>query len=166
MGFPTWLPGAGPPQGGRKGVEFIFADPSDRFYRPHSASLLPNGNVLLFDNGNRRPDSEGGQFSRALELELDLDEMTATTVWEYRYTQPLFAICCSSVQRLENGNTVLLFGSMFADECCRIYVIAEVDRAGRTLWEVRHVSPGKQNQYRVHAAESIMGERKLAPPVE
>jgi hypothetical protein len=151
---------------GGPGSDFTFLRDRDRFYAQHSAISLPNGNVLLFDNGNRRPDSEGGQFSRALELELDLDEMTATTVWEYRYTQPLFAICCSSVQRLENGNTVVMFGSMFADKCCRIYVIAEVDGAGRTLWEVRHVSPGKQNQYRVYAAESIMGERRLAPPVE
>ena len=53
---------------GGPGGDFVFPEPRDGFYRQHSASLLPNGNVLLFDNGNLRPREEGGQYSRALEL--------------------------------------------------------------------------------------------------
>ena len=36
--------------------------------------MLPNGHVLLFDNGNFKPEEEGGQYSRALELGFDTME--------------------------------------------------------------------------------------------
>lgn len=143
---------------GGPGSDFSFSSHRDRFYAQHTAVPLPNGNVLLFDNGNRRPNSEGGPFSRAQELELDFDTMVATTVWEYSHSPPLFAVCCSSVQRLSNGNTLVMFGASFADPCCRVYTIVEVDRGGREVWKVAHLSPGKPNQYRVYGAASIMGE--------
>ena len=146
---------------GGPGSDFTFEDPSDRFYAQHTALPLANGNVLLFDNGTGRPYDEGGQFSRALELELDLQRMTARRVWEFWHRPPLYAACCSSVQRLPGGNTLILWGSSRAERCCRVFIIAEVDPDGRTVWEVGHRSPGKPNQYRVYAAESIMGESVL-----
>ena len=42
---------------------------------------LANGHILMFDNGLFRPD---GDYSRALELALDFDTMTARAVWQYR----------------------------------------------------------------------------------
>ncbi len=151
---------------GGPGSDFTFSSPRDRFYAQHTAIPLPNGNVLMFDNGNRRPASEGGRFSRALELKLDTERMVASTAWEYSHRPPLFAVCCSSVQRLDNGNTVVMFGASFADPCCRVYTIVEVDGSGREVWKALHVSPGKPNQYRVYAEESIMGEAPVAPPDE
>ena len=148
---------------GGPGSDFSFASHRDRFYSQHTAVPLPNGNVLLFDNGNRRPNSEGGPFSRAQELELDMDSMVATTVWQYSHSPPLFAVCCSSVQRLANGNTLVTFGASFADPCCRVYTIVEVDSSGEEVWKVAHLSPGKPNQYRVYGAESIMGETPVTP---
>jgi hypothetical protein len=47
--------------------------------------MLDNGNLILFDNGSGRPKEEGGQYSRALELALDWNTMTATKLWEYRH---------------------------------------------------------------------------------
>ena len=143
---------------GGPGSDFTFADPRDRFYAQHTALPLANGNVLLFDNGTGRPYAEGGQFSRAVELELDLERMAARRVWEYRHRPPLYAACCSSVQRLPGGNTLILFGSSRAERCCRIFIIVEAAPDGRTVWEVGHRSPGKPNQYRVYAAASISGE--------
>ena len=143
---------------GGPGSDFTFADPRDRFYAQHTALPLANGNVLLFDNGTGRPYAEGGQFSRAVELELDPERMAARRVWEYRHRPPLYAACCSSVQRLPGGNTLILFGSSRAERCCRIFIIVEAAPDGRTVWEVGHRSPGKPNQYRVYAAESISGE--------
>lgn len=70
--------------------DFEFADPSDRFYHQHSAIQLENGNVLLFDNGNTRSEGEGGEYSRALELDLDMETMTASKVWEYQLEPPIF----------------------------------------------------------------------------
>ena len=59
------------------GSAFTFADPRDRFYAPHTALPLANGNVLLFDNGTGRPYAEGSQYSRTVELELDLQDVGA-----------------------------------------------------------------------------------------
>lgn len=146
---------------GGPGSDFSFSSHRDRFYAQHTAFPLENGNILLFDNGNRRPESEGGQFSRAQELSLDMDNMRATTVWEYSHPAKLFSICCSSVERLENGHTLVMFGSDFADICCRIFVIVEVDQDGRVIWEVHHTSPGKPNQYRIYASNSVMGEYEI-----
>jgi len=146
---------------GGPGGEFIFADPSDRFYRPHSASLLPNGNVLLFDNGNFRPPDEGGQYSRALELSLNLDTMTASKVWEYRHEPDVFSACCSNVTRLDNGNTLVLFGNNLVEECCGPFPIVEVDPSGEAVWLVDHTAPDKPNQYRVYPSDSIMGETQI-----
>jgi hypothetical protein len=144
---------------GGPGSDFSFPDPNDRFYHQHSVKLLPNGNVLLFDNGNVRPEEEGGQYSRALELELDFDNLVARKVWEYRYTPDRYATCCSSVQRLENGNTVLVFGSDSTREvCCRVFTLAEADAEGETVSAIEITSPGKRIQYRAYALDSMNGE--------
>ena len=145
---------------GGPGSDFTFPDTTDRFYHQHSVVALPNGNILMFDNGNYRPDEEGKEYSRGVELSLDLDAMTATKVWEYRHSPDIFSLCCSSVDRLANGNTVVMFGSIPGDLCCRPYYIVEADAQSEVVWEVEHVSPRKTTQQRVYPSESIMGERR------
>ena len=144
---------------GGPGSEFTFPDPADHFYEQHTATQLENGNILLFDNGNDRPNGEGGQYSRPLELELDHGRKTARAVWEFRHNPPIFAVCCSSVERLPNGNTLVLYGSNYRPDP-RPFKIMEITSEGRVAWEVVHVSPGKQTQYRVYSADSIMGEMR------
>jgi hypothetical protein len=104
---------------GRFGSDFAFPNPSDRFYHEHYVRMLDNGNLLLFDNGNGRPAAEGGLYSRALELRLDWDTMTAARVWEYRHQAGTsggasvykYADKVGTAHRLENGNTIVLFGA-------------------------------------------------------
>ena len=143
---------------GGPGGEFIFLDPQDRFYHQHSAIELDNGNVLLFDNGNGRPFKEGGEYSRSLELDLDLDEFTVTKVWEYRPSPDIFSDCCSNVTNLDTGNYLMVFGMTGEDICCRTFVIVEANKKGNVEWMVEHKFPGKFSQYRVFASKSIMGE--------
>jgi hypothetical protein len=144
---------------GGPGSDFSFPDAGNQFYHQHTAQRLPNGNILLFDNGNVRPVSEGGQFSRALELELDFASMEARKVWEYRFSPDLFAGCCSSVERLTNGNTVLVFGATSVqDTCCRTFTLVEADGAGDTVAVIEVSSPGKEIQYRAKVISSINGE--------
>ena len=143
---------------GGPGGQFIFLDPQDRFYHQHSAIELYNGNVLLFDNGNGRPNKEGGEYSRSLELDLDLDEFTATQVWEYRHNPDLFSDCCSNVTKLDNGNYLMVFGMTDDGICCRTFVIVEANEKEEVKWMVEHKSPGKFSQYRVFGSKSIMGE--------
>jgi hypothetical protein len=106
---------------GRFGSDFFFPNPSDKFYHEHFVRMLDNGNLLLLDNGDGRPAAEGGQYTRALELELDWRSMTAAKVWEYRHQvgtsggAPIYKYAdkVGSAQRLENGNTLVLFGVDF-----------------------------------------------------
>ena len=147
---------------GGPGSDFTFPDPRDKFYHQHTAVPLPNGNILLFDNGNYRPTAEGGLYSRALELSLDLEKMTASKVWQFPEQPSLYSQCCSSVDRLENGNTLILFGNDIGDLCCRRFIIVEVDSDAVVQWEVVHRSPGKMNQFRIYPSDSIMGEVRLS----
>jgi arylsulfotransferase ASST len=104
---------------GRFGSDFAFPNPSDKFYHEHFVRMLENGNLLLFDNGDGRPAAEGGQYTRALELALDWSSMTAAKVWEYRHQvgasggAPAYKYsgAVGSAQRLENGNTLVMFGA-------------------------------------------------------
>lgn len=147
--------------------DFSFPEPADRFYHQHSARQLPNGNILLFDNGNTRPVSEGGEYSRALELELDFDTMEARKVWEYRNDPSLFAACCSNVTRLDNGNTVIIFGSNFQlGECCRTFTLVEADDEGNVVAKMEIKAAGKNIQYRVYPVDSIFGESDQEPLIE
>jgi hypothetical protein len=66
---------------------------------PHDATLLENGNILLFDNGLER------DFSRVIEL----DPLTKQIVWKYQADNPtdFFTLARGSAQRLPNGNTLM-----------------------------------------------------------
>lgn len=149
---------------GGHGSDFGFPDSSDRFYHQHTAYQLPNGNVLLFDNGNTRPAEEGGQYSRALELSLDSEAMTVRKAWEYVPDPPLFAECCSSVERLENGNTLIVFGANFqGDVCCRRHTIVEAGPDQQTIWKVEIAAPGQEIIYRAYSGDSVLGEERITP---
>jgi hypothetical protein len=66
---------------------------------PHDATLLENGNILLFDNGLSR------NWSRVIEL----DPRNREIVWEYRATPPasFYTRSRGSNQRLPDGNTLI-----------------------------------------------------------
>lgn len=79
----------------------------------HHPSLLPNGNILVFDNGVHRANNPL-TFSRVLEI----DPVTKRIVWSYQ-DRPMFNFYSpyeSSAQRLPNGNTFIcegVFGRLF-----------------------------------------------------
>jgi hypothetical protein len=140
--------------------DFSFPDPSDRFYHQHAARELPNGNILLFDNGDVRPEAEGGVYSRALELELDFETKEARKVWEYRHSPDLLADFVSNAQRLPNGNTLVVFGvdPKTPDICCRTFTLVEADREGNPVSVIEISSPGQKLLYRAYPLDSINGE--------
>lgn len=88
----------------------------------HDPTLLPDGNILLFDNlGN----FEEGNMSQILEI----DPKTMEIVWRYAGSaeQPFDSSIRSAVERLPNGNTLITEsngGRLF-----------EVSAAGRIVWE-------------------------------
>ena len=92
---------------GGKGNEFTFINDPGRFNYQHGIRRLANGNIILFDNGNFHTPPH----SRAVEYALDETNMTATMVWQYRNTPDNFGFAMGFAQRLDNGNTVISWGS-------------------------------------------------------
>lgn len=78
----------------------------DYFSYQHSLQVLPNGNILTFDNGNQH----SPQYSRGVEYKLDEKNKTATLVWEYRHDPDIYGHSMGSVQRLSNGNSIICWG--------------------------------------------------------
>ncbi len=66
---------------------------------PHDPTMLPDGHILLFDNGLARG------WSRVLEV----DPVSRKILWEYRDREggAFFSASRGSAQRLEGGNTLI-----------------------------------------------------------
>lgn len=94
----------------------------------HAPCLLPNGNLLIFDNGTHRRDYPA-PFSRVIEV----DPHTSAIIWEY--TDPslfeFFSPYVGNAQRLANGNTLICEG-------CHGRIF-EVTYDGEVAWE--YVNP-------------------------
>jgi hypothetical protein len=159
---------------GRFKSDFSFPNPSDRFYHEHYVRMLENGDLLLFDNGNGRPVSEGGLYSRALELALDWHSMTAAKVWEYRHQvgasggTPVYKYSdrVGAAQRLPNGNTIIWFGAdidptTLAPKSPQTYTLVEADaspEAGAVAVLDVQIPPGTAFPYRALPVETLLGE--------
>lgn len=76
--------------------QVVWAHQAD-YVRQHDPTILPDGHILLFDNGEVR--------SRVLEF----DPLTGGIVWAYEgtETEPFFSATCGTAQRLEDGNTLI-----------------------------------------------------------
>ena len=148
--------------------DYSFPNPGDRFYGQHSAAQLPNGNILVFDNGAQRPATEGGEYSRALELRLDHDSGAAVKAWEYRYHPDIYSWRISNAFRLDNGNTLVNFGEMQITGFMTLAFV-EVDPQGNNVFRVETFQPGvgEHRPWRFRASgniAAIMGETVLRPP--
>lgn len=91
-------------------------DSRHRMSFPHDPTALPNGNILIFDNGRYHTPDPDGTFnianplsSRVIEVNPDTNEI----VWEYRAENPADFYSCyiSSARRLSNGNTIICEGT-------------------------------------------------------
>lgn len=98
---------------------FVWTWGRGELEHPHHPTLLPDGNVLIFDNGAYR------EWSRVVEV----DPATGEIVWEYRADPPeaFYSKSRGSAQRLPNGNTLIA-----ESERGRAF---EVTPDGRVVWE-------------------------------
>jgi hypothetical protein len=150
--------------------DFRFERPEDRFYFQHSIRQLPNGHLLLFDNGGGKSQShmrpaEFGTYSRAVEYELNFEAKVIRKVWEYRHTPDISTPVVSSVERLANGNTLVNFG-------VAPVVLVEVDPQGRPVWELTYTAPAQYEppidigafsaRTQVLPLDSVNGEVRIA----
>ena len=155
---------------GGPGGDFDFPDPADRFHAQHTATQLPGGSVLVFDNRAELPGG-GGSYSRALELRLDFDAMTAVKAWEFSPDPPIYSSVVSSAYRLDNGNTLVNFGT--TEDLATIPIaIIEANAEGREIFRLETIDPAVAEEaslgpwrYRAYPGpDSVIGETTLRAP--
>lgn len=107
--------------------------------RPHHPTLLPNNNILVFDNGNFR------EYSRILEVE----PMTGKIVWAYQADPPqsFFSSWGGSNERLPNGNTLIT-----DTDSGRVF---EVTREGEIVWDFLNPVVDEENNSRANIARMM-----------
>ena len=100
------------------------------FFFQHAPELQPNGNMVVFDNGNTRTPFQ----SRVVEIAFD-DPLSPTDAWIVREDwlvdelgDPLFASFAGDGDRMDNGNTLVMAGA--------VRRVQEMDPDGRLLWSM------------------------------
>ena len=105
------------------------------FSHQHAPHPLPNGNVIIFDNGNETEPLSAPRQTRAVELTFDdrTNPTSASIAWKYDAVDdqdnPIFTPFVGDADRLPGGNTLVTLGS--------IATIDEVDAAGNLLWRMK-----------------------------
>ncbi|HRI61810.1 MAG TPA: aryl-sulfate sulfotransferase [Saprospiraceae bacterium] len=94
---------------GGKANQFEFLNDSGQFLTQHDARRIANGNLTLFDNGF---DSQPLHPAAAKEYQLDETALTAELVWSYVENPGSFSRALGSVQRLDNGATLVNYGML------------------------------------------------------
>jgi hypothetical protein len=112
---------------------------------PHDATLLPNGNVLVFDNGLKR------RWSRVVEV----DPLARRIVWEWKAEDPrsFFTYHRGAAQRLPNGNTLITDSG-----AGRIF---EVTRQGEIVWDFRNPNRSEKNERLVIVRARRLPEKEV-----
>jgi hypothetical protein len=120
--------------------EFTFVNDTLGFSHQHCVRKLPNGHIMLFDNGNYHSPA----FSRVVEYKIDEDEKIVEIAWEFRHNPSIYAVAMGSVQRLSNGNTLIGWGSAST-------TLTEVTPNGTVAYELS--LPAGQMSYRAFRDE-------------
>ena len=92
---------------GGKNNQFNFVNDDIGFSHQHAIRRLPNGDIVLFDDGNYHTPS----FSRGVEYNLDEVNKTATLVWQYRNNPDIYGFAMGYVQRLDDGSSLIGWGA-------------------------------------------------------
>ena len=121
--------------------EFHFDPDSMHFSFQHGLRRLPNGNLIIFDNGNGRVPP----YSRVVEYRLDEGAKIATVVWSYRPSPDLYSFALGFAQRLRNGNTLVTFGTQGT--------VQEVTPSHEVVWQLN--LPQGLWIYRAYRVQSV-----------
>ena len=102
---------------------------------PHMPTMLPNGHILVYDNGQNAETGVRG-WTRVLEIE----PISGKIVWQYRAKPPehFYSPSRGSNERLANGNTLIA-----ESDSGRVF---EVTPAGQIVWDL--VNPERRKSGR------------------
>ena len=122
----------------------------------HAPQVMPNGNVILFDNGDNR-NYQGGSYSRAVEYEIDAGQMTVRQVWSYGKARggETYSRIVSDVDYHESSNHVFFSAGAVANSS--VYgKIVEIDYTSNTvLFEASVIAPLAPFDITFHRTERL-----------
>ena len=120
---------------GAYGNNFQLDDPDwGSFLNQHDVNDIGGNRILLFDNSVSSGSQPG--YSRVVEYEVDTIEMTATRVWSYSHPNEIYSPAQGSVERLENGNTLIAWGNANAGQGAGT-LVTEISNQGEIVWEIQ-----------------------------
>ncbi len=108
------------------------------FAYQHDVRQLSNGDITVFDNHGTQQDPAP---SHGIEYKIDETNMTATQVWEFTNTPPVFATFMGDTQRLPDGNTFLDWGAPSTADGYAFINMTEVSPDGQILFELAFDQP-------------------------
>lgn len=126
-----------------------YDDGDQQLFGSHHATMLPNGNIQIFDNGSERPQ---GNRSRVIEV----DMKTGKIVWSYEShgANSFYSYRQGAAQRLDNGNVLVTStqqGHLF-----------EITPEGEVVWEfVNPIIFGKPKAIFSDREDAIPGAREM-----
>ncbi len=91
---------------GGKHNDFTFTNDTVHFSHPHTVRKLPNGNIMIFDNGNLHQP----QITSVVEYQLDEKNKTATLVRRQKHVPDIFANHGGGEQMLPGGDLLVYWG--------------------------------------------------------
>jgi hypothetical protein len=146
---------------GSKGNEFTWLndtrDGFTGFSHQHTVQRLPDGSILMFDNGNLRP----GSASRAVRYRINEETKTAERVWEYNRNASVVTHSMGSAEELPNGNVLIGWGNNPEG-----IILTEVTPDGDVVAEALAEPGYPSTSYRVSKAQVKMvgAQRDVSAP--
>ncbi len=116
----------------------ISHDSFDFPWGPHAPKLLPNGNILVFDNGTYRNFSDSNKYSRAVEYKIDEVNKTVQQVWQYgkERGEDFYSSIVSDADYLPQSGHILVTSGYLLPTTNHSGKIVEVDRqSGEEVFE-------------------------------
>jgi len=104
----------------------------------HDVRQLPNGDITVFDN---QGSAQAPAASMGLEYKVDEANKTATQVWSYSHTPPVFATFMGDTQRLPDGNTFLDWGAPSQLKQYTYDTLTEIGPEGQILFDLAFDQP-------------------------
>ena len=122
-----------------RSLSVIGADRDPFLNSQHDARRLSNGHVTVFDNG-----SEGFRVPRALELDVDTVNRTASIVRSVSDANTTFSSCCGSTRSVAGGGFVTAWGGtgLFTETNVSGEPVLSVDFGTVFSYRVVPVAPG------------------------
>ncbi len=95
----------------------VSASDFDYPWGQHAPAILPNGNIILFDNGNTRNFKMTQNYSRAVEYKVNEQNKTVSQVWQFGKERgnQFFSMLISDVDYLPTTKNILVTAGFIAN---------------------------------------------------